>query len=542
MEDLNNKTYINDKDDNQINGGEENDNYYLLSNQYSKVSQYPDKSNPNINLSKKDSSLCQNKININEEDINKKNSLPIQGNKSNNLQNEDEESSNYFLINDNIKKNKEENIPQSMPSPKENEDEIQYDDEQMDVDYNNIEEDYDVNDNEDSDEDETNDILENMFLGAEEQENPMDIYLDIIKLDENKERKWAYKSYEKICLIYLEFDNYLLFGDFFPLLLKTAETFSDSKVSIYVKNTTSLFIQEIMKHSTESIFHWLEDITSKFKMNQDKIKNIFEASFNLYYTLFQKIMCEKKKQDEEQKEEEEIFDCEEIYNKNKLVEFDSRFKEMNINILDYVQEKQKLESLAIKYLIEECGCYPKSLDKRGNNYFYYSPSHAKRGGEKYLAPIGWLGFGIEVLERYGADTDWIANDNRPGEWAVAYHGFGGKNPGESLKKIIKTFVLENLRPGGGQAFSHAEDRRHPKNKCGNGVYLTPNINVALSYSGVIPLDNKYYNIIIMARVNPRFIREPTNQPDYWILDGKSNQLRPYRLLFKESNYRNNFHH
>ena len=43
----------------------------------------------------------------------------------------------------------------------------------------------------------------------------------------------------------------------------------------------------------------------------------------------------------------------------------------------------------------------------------------------------------------------------------------------------------------------------------------------------------------MVRVNPSYIREPTSQPDYWIVDGKTNQLRPYRLLIKDvgnSNY------
>ena len=38
----------------------------------------------------------------------------------------------------------------------------------------------------------------------------------------------------------------------------------------------------------------------------------------------------------------------------------------------------------------------------------------------------------------------------------------------------------------------------------------------------------------MVRVNPSFIREPDTMKDYWIVDGNGNQLRPYRLLIKES--------
>ena len=55
------------------------------------------------------------------------------------------------------------------------------------------------------------------------------------------------------------------------------------------------------------------------------------------------------------------------------------------------------------------------------------------------------------------------------------------------------------------------------------------------YAGSIQLDGKAYRIVIMVRVIPRFIREPEHQPDFWILDGNPNQLRPYWLLIKEAN-------
>ena len=60
---------------------------------------------------------------------------------------------------------------------------------------------------------------------------------------------------------------------------------------------------------------------------------------------------------------------------------------------------------------------------------------------------------------------------------------------------------------------------------------------------MITLGKKNYRLVIMVRVNPSFIRAPTTQPDYWIVDGKPNQLRPYRLLIKDmgSNNMNNFY-
>ena len=110
---------------------------------------------------------------------------------------------------------------------------------------------------------------------------------------------------------------------------------------------------------------------------------------------------------------------------------------------------------------------------------------------------------------------------------------------DQIKSIIKTIIHDNLKPGSGQAFACAEDIRHKGKQCGKGVYVTPNINVAFQYAGCIVLGIKRYKLVIMVRVNPSYIREPTSQPDYWIVDGKTNQLRPYRLLIKDvgnSNY------
>ena len=108
--------------------------------------------------------------------------------------------------------------------------------------------------------------------------------------------------------------------------------------------------------------------------------------------------------------------------------------------------------------------------------------------------------------------------------------------GNQIKQIIKTIVHDNLKPGAGQAFQGARDSRHPGKLCNTGVYITPNLNVATQYAGVIPLGGKNYRLVIMVRVNPSFIREPETQKGYWIVDGKSDQLRPYRLLIKEADF------
>ena len=70
---------------------------------------------------------------------------------------------------------------------------------------------------------------------------------------------------------------------------------------------------------------------------------------------------------------------------------------MDKNVIEYMQEKQHLEELTVKYLIEECGCDARYLDSKGNNFFYYSPSNSlrgviiERGGVQLLAgdEYGW---------------------------------------------------------------------------------------------------------------------------------------------------------
>ena len=347
-----------------------------------------------------------------------------------------------------------------------------------------------------------------------EGENKINLYLDIINSDETKEKIWSYKCYEEICLFYLKFEEHKQFLIYYMKLREIAHLIEEKKMSSYIKFTAEEFVKQLSKKKKESINHWLEDISKDFNIYQkDKVINTFEANINLNFLLLANKIKKEGSEDDE---------CSDDYE-----------TKIDINVIDYLQDKQKLEELAIQYLIDECGCDPKYLDSRGNTFFYYQPLNCLRGGEKYNVPIGWIGFGLEVLNRYGNDN-WLGKDGREGEWAIAYHGFGKSYSGNNLKNLIKTIVHDNLKPGGGQACSRRNDKRHPGQVCGNGVYITPNINIAHSYAGCLPLGNKVYNIIIMVRVNTKYIREPETKQDYWIVDSNINQLRPYRLLIKES--------
>ena len=52
-----------------------------------------------------------------------------------------------------------------------------------------------------------------MFINAKNSvnENKLNLYSDIISLDESKEKKWSYKCYHEICLEYLQFEDHLMF-------------------------------------------------------------------------------------------------------------------------------------------------------------------------------------------------------------------------------------------------------------------------------------------------------------------------------------------
>jgi len=124
--------------------------------------------------------------------------------------------------------------------------------------------------------------------------------------------------------------------------MKTARTFDQKKLRPYIEETVTVFLNEIKNHSKESINHWLEDLTYDFnRFEQDKVINMFEANINLKFLIISKggNINNNKIQDNESS------------NQNNLNNID-------VNIIDYLMDKEKLENLTNDYLIKECGCNP----------------------------------------------------------------------------------------------------------------------------------------------------------------------------------------
>jgi len=160
-----------------------------------------------------------------------------------------------------------------------------------------------------------------------------------------------------------------------------------------------------------------------------------------------------------------------------------------------------------------------------------------RGGEKYCPPYGWIGIALKLGNKYGEDNEWFGKDGKnEKEWCVAYHGIGRGNELDKVYSIIQT----NLRQGPKQRYSVYLNTRKASKKeykrCKKGVYLTPDISKAEKYAGKMKLGvyRKEFQFAIQARVDPNKIRDPGAVPINWILNGRNEEIRPYRLLVKMS--------
>ena len=114
---------------------------------------------------------------------------------------------------------------------------------------------------------------------------------------------------------------------------------------------------------------------------------------------------------------------------------------------------------------------------------------------------------------------------------MAYHGI------RSDVGVVKQILNSHLKAGQNQAFEGDIDLIRPWNICGRGVYVTPYIEIAENYTKEINAEelNQSFRIVFQCRVDPNRIRQPLHKPDYWILNGNGQEIRPYRLLVKQEN-------
>ena len=199
---------------------------------------------------------------------------------------------------------------------------------------------------------------------------------------------------------------------------------------------------------------------------------------------------------------------------------DSEFKE-----LSYLKE------IHSDLVMGGCKLRKDQLDPRGNRNDGWGVGE-KRGGKTYNPPIGWNGIGLKVWDKYG-DNTWLGMNNSPGEWCVAYHGVGRFKSSKEVQNITKNIYVGTFKKGDNQAYKDHLDVNHKGKTVGEGVYCTPFIETALHYSGVSEVNGKKFKTVLMVRVKPNAIRYCQDQDDYWVVNGTPDEIRPYRILYKQ---------
>ena len=190
-----------------------------------------------------------------------------------------------------------------------------------------------------------------------------------------------------------------------------------------------------------------------------------------------------------------------------------------------------------------CKLSKNALDSLGNRIEGWGIGE-KRGNRKYSPPLHWIGIGLKVLDKY-ENNIWVGMENIEGEWCVAYHGVGYSASSDKLKNIIRLIYLGGLKAGEGQLHENCPDRYHKGKKVGQGVYCSPKIETAGEFAGQCEINGKKYYTVFMLRVKQRKIRhcnqcEDSKKPHYyWVLNGTPDEIRPYRILYKCVDEKNN---
>ena len=157
----------------------------------------------------------------------------------------------------------------------------------------------------------------------------------------------------------------------------------------------------------------------------------------------------------------------------------------------------------------------------------------KRGGEDFITPVGYKGFGVRVLGKYdNGDNSWLRMDGGPKEWAVAYHGTSAEG--------FQGIVTGKMKAGAGQAHEWDICKRTGK-RVGEGIYCTPHLETAEAYASSVTqvitdpytgnTTKRNLEYIMQCRVKPSAIRQ-TARAEYWVINDPED-IRPYKVLVRD---------
>jgi hypothetical protein len=127
------------------------------------------------------------------------------------------------------------------------------------------------------------------------------------------------------------------------------------------------------------------------------------------------------------------------------------------------------------------------------------------------------------------------NKIKDNDYAMAFHGTGRNCQTEKdILEMIENIFKNGFKNGYNNIHSECDDVRHPGEKVGIGVYVSPNLEVAKSYAGKILKNGKFYLCVVKVKVKKNAIRQCNCNKDYWIIPDNIKAIKPCELLYQEA--------
>jgi len=185
-----------------------------------------------------------------------------------------------------------------------------------------------------------------------------------------------------------------------------------------------------------------------------------------------------------------------------------------------LRDFKEIKNVEEKSLIEGCQLSTDIFEPRFNNKDPNWGKGEKIGGKEYKPPKGWFGYALKVSKKYDNGNDnWLNYSNSDGVFATAYLGlsniYGNK---DNLNKFLNEIKIpEVLKFGYEQTYKNdaniESNSKEEYQKCGNGVYLFQDPNIAENAASIIDIGGVRYKILLMCRISPKKIRTPEGFED-----------------------------
>ena len=146
------------------------------------------------------------------------------------------------------------------------------------------------------------------------------------------------------------------------------------------------------------------------------------------------------------------------------------------------------------------------VDIKGTKNRGWNQNIRKRGGEDYIPPSNeWIGIGLYVKDKYdNGNNTWLGNENKSGEFAVAYIGVNEKKNLSHINKNLNKSLFCNVKDIKNKGILNSIFGKN----CGKGELIFQNPKYAENYASLSNINGVQIKALIMCRVNPKKIRQP----------------------------------